>query len=216
MRPRRWACSQHLRRHLGSAAELARQRPFRAFAILQEAAEHLDVLGTDQLGLAGDLLDLRLAIDREEAHAIGKCPGDVLFLLDRVAERHAVGGNAGGKRLLDFHHGGAIEAGTHLGEQVEDLGRRVGLHGVENARVGQSLGESREVFGDDLKVDDENRAVLTSVAEELADAVGHDSLPTGPFKDPKRVEPMGKSRFPGPLWRRNTGNGHHPMTFAET
>lgn len=27
---------------------------------------------------------------------------------------------------------------------------------------------------------------------------------------------MGGFRFPGPLWRRSTGDGHHPMTFAET
>jgi hypothetical protein len=27
---------------------------------------------------------------------------------------------------------------------------------------------------------------------------------------------MGNFRFPGPLWRRNTGDGRHPMTFAET
>ncbi|PTM55279.1 hypothetical protein C8P69_105432 [Phreatobacter oligotrophus] len=27
---------------------------------------------------------------------------------------------------------------------------------------------------------------------------------------------MGGVRFPGPLWRRNTGGVDHPMTFAET
>jgi hypothetical protein len=27
---------------------------------------------------------------------------------------------------------------------------------------------------------------------------------------------MGRFRFPGPLWRRNTGDVGNPMTFAET
>ena len=40
---------------------------------------------------AGDLLDLGLAVDREEAHAERVGARDVALLLDRVAEGDAVG-----------------------------------------------------------------------------------------------------------------------------
>ena len=55
---------QHVDRHRGLAAELARQRPFGADAVGEDAAEHARA-GRG----AGDLLDLGLAVDREEADA---------------------------------------------------------------------------------------------------------------------------------------------------
>ena len=47
---------------------------------------------------AGDLLDLGLAIDREQAHAELEGARDVALLLDRVAVGDAVGRRAGGQR----------------------------------------------------------------------------------------------------------------------
>ena len=90
---------QHPRRHLRRAAEFARQRPFGARAVAEDAAEHLRA----RRG-AGDLLDLGLAIDGEEADAERIGARDVALLLDRVAEADAVGRRAGGQRLLDLGH----------------------------------------------------------------------------------------------------------------
>ena len=96
---------EHARRHLRRAAELARQRPFRAGAVAENAAEHL----RSWRG-ARDLLDLRLAIDREQPHAERIGARDVTLLLDRVAEADAVGRRAGGHRLLDLGHRSRVEA----------------------------------------------------------------------------------------------------------
>ena len=77
---------QHVRGHRGLAAELARQRPLRPDAVGEDAAEHL---GAGRR--AGDLLDLGLAVDREEAHAERIGARDVALLLDGVAVGDAVG-----------------------------------------------------------------------------------------------------------------------------
>ncbi len=88
----RMGALEHARRHLRRAAELARQRPFRARAVAQDPAEHLRA-GRG----ARDLFDLGLAIDGEEADAERVGARDVLLLLDRVAEADAVGRRAGGQ-----------------------------------------------------------------------------------------------------------------------
>ncbi len=88
---------EHVRRHFGDAAELARQRPFGAGAVAEHAAEHLRARRD-----ARDLLDLGFAIDREEAHAERIGARDVALLLDRVAEADAVGRRTGREHLLDF------------------------------------------------------------------------------------------------------------------
>ncbi len=93
--------------HLRHAAELARQRPFGAFAIREHAAEHAGAgSGT------GDLLDFLVAVDRKEADAERMRAGDVAFLLDRVAVGDAGSGRTGVERHFDFSDGGAIEVGA--------------------------------------------------------------------------------------------------------
>ena len=63
--------------------------------------------------------------------------------------------------------------------RLQHLRRRVGLHGVEHARVRQGAGELRVVVLHDVEVDDDAGPVLVaSVAQELADALGHGALPT--------------------------------------
>ena len=107
---------EHSSRHLRRAAELARQRPFGAGAVAQDAAEHLRA----RRG-ARDLLDFGLAIDREQAHAERVGARDVALLLDRVAVADAVGRRAGGHRLLDLGDRSGVEARAETSEQVEDF-----------------------------------------------------------------------------------------------
>src|ERR1700679_3207399 len=78
---------EHLDRPLPTAAELARQRPFGTGAVVEDAAEHLGAGGG-----AGDLLDLRGAVDRKQANAEREGARDVTLLLDGVA----VGAPSGG------------------------------------------------------------------------------------------------------------------------
>ncbi len=165
---------EHALRHLRHAAEFARQRPLGAVAVAQDAAEHLGA-GRG----ARDLLDLGLAIDREQADAERVGARDVPLLLDGVAERDAVGRGAGGEHLLDLDHGCRVEAGPEPGQEVEHLRIRVRLHGIEHARVGQRLGESGVVVAHDVEVDHEARAVFAASAEEVEDTIGHGGIPSG-------------------------------------
>src|SRR6201991_2034225 len=91
--------------HPRLAAELARQRPLRPDAVGEDAAE--DARARRR---AGDLLDLGLAVDREEADAERVGARDVSLLLDRVAERDAIRRGASGQRHLDLDHGRRVEA----------------------------------------------------------------------------------------------------------
>ena len=128
---------------------------------------------------AGDLLDLGLAVDREQANAEREGARDVALLLDRVAEGDAVGRGAGREHHLDLGDRGGVEAGAERGEQRQHLRRRVRLHGVEHARVGQRLGEGLVVVAHDVEIDDEAGAVVAAVAEEFADARSHGVSPQG-------------------------------------
>ena len=171
-RPERMGALEHARRHLRRAAELARQRPFRAGAVAQDAAEYFRA-GRG----ARELLDLGLAVDRKEADAERIGARDVLLLLDRVAETDPVGRRAGGERLLDLGDRGRVEARAEIGEQAQDLRRRIRLHRVEDARVGQRAGEAEIVLAHDVEIDDEARSVLAVAGEELLDAVRHERHP---------------------------------------
>ena len=175
---------QHVHRHLRRAAELARERPLRALAGAEDAAEHAHLVERDlrRLGGAGDLLDLGLAIDREQAHAETQRAADAALLLDGVAEGDAVGGGAGGERHLGLGHRRGVEAGAEIGEQPQHLGRGVRLHGVEHARVGERPCEADVVLAHDVEVEDHDGAVVAAEVaagtQEVADAVGHRYNPT--------------------------------------
>ena len=45
-------------------------------------------------------------------------------------------------------------------EQIENLGRRIGLDRVEHARVRQRAGEAQIILAHDVEIDDETRAVF--------------------------------------------------------
>ena len=163
---------EHTGRHFRRAAELARQRPFRAGAVAQDSAEHFRARRR-----AGDLLHLGLAIHGEQADPERIGARDVLFLLDRVAEADAVGRRASGQRLLDLGHRGSVEARAEPSKQIENLGRRIRLDGVEHARVGQGAGEAQIILAHDVEIDDEAGPIFVVAREELLDAVSHERHP---------------------------------------
>ena len=70
------------------------------------------------------------------------------------------------------------------GEQRQHFRRRVGLHGIEHAAVGQRLGKGLVVVAHDFEVDDEAglgvEALAAAVAQEFLDTFGHSTLPNGP------------------------------------
>ena len=146
---------EHVDRHLRIAAELPRQRPFRAGAAEQEAAEDLGA-GRG----AADLLDLGLAVDREQADAERIGARDVALLLDRVAEGDALGRGAGGEHHLDLGDRGGVEAGAKRDQQRQQFGRRVRLDGVEHPAVRQCLGKGAVVVAHDVEIDDQARTVV--------------------------------------------------------
>ena len=158
---------QHVHRHGGLAAELARQGPLSTGAIGEDAAEHLG--GRRR---TGDLLHFLVRIDGEQLHAEGVGARDVALLLDGVAKRDALRGGTRGERHLDLDDRGGVEARAHVGQHLQDLRRRVGLHRIEDAGVGHGAAEGAEVVGNDFKVDDEARTLGTSVTQEVENAGG--------------------------------------------
>ncbi len=195
---------QHVRRHCGLAAELARQRPFRPDAVGEDAAEH-----TRAGGDAGDLLDLGLAVDGEEADAELVGPGDVALLLDGVAVADAVRRGAGRERHLDLGDRGGVEAGAERREQRQHLRGRVRLDGVEHPGVRQGLGKVLEIGPDDVEIDDQDRtfidAALAALVQEFTDARSHvRALPIGSGRRCCRGDAVGGGR-PGARWGRTSG-----------
>jgi hypothetical protein len=70
-------------------------------------------------------------------------------------------------------HRGDVEARAELGQELEDLRRRVGLHGVEHLRVGQRLGEGEIVLAHHVEVEHEAGSFVVRRFREFADACGH-------------------------------------------
>jgi hypothetical protein len=163
---------EHVGGHGGIAAELARQRPLGAGAVEQEAAEHPCAGGG-----TGDLLDLGLAVGREQANPQREGAGDVALLLDGVAVGDAVGRGAGGEHHLDLGDRGGVEAGAEGGESRQHLRRRVRLDGVEHPGVRQGVGKGLVIVAHDVEVDDEARPAFGAIAQELVDALGHGARP---------------------------------------
>ncbi len=204
--PSRWACSSTSAAIAGVAAELARQRPFGAGAVEQEAAEH------PRAGRgAGDLLDLGLAVDREQPHPQREGAGDVALLLDGVAVGDAVGRGAGRQHHLDLGHRCGVEARAEPGEQRQHFRRRVRLDGIEHPRIRQRVGECLVVVAHDFEIDDEARPVFAAMAQELVDALSHGALPN-------RLEERQAARYDAGLrgradarWGRADARAQNPV-----
>ena len=166
--PERFGAGEHvdgLRRH---AAELAAERPFGAGAVGQDAAEDARA----RRG-AGDLLHFLHAVDGEERDAQRMRARNVALLLDRVAVGDALRRGAGFEHHLDLRHRSGVEGGAEPGEQAQDLGRRIGLHRIEDAAVGKGAGEGVKIAAHHVEIDHEARAHGSSLVEERADAVRH-------------------------------------------
>ncbi|ENN87458.1 hypothetical protein RHSP_28371 [Rhizobium freirei PRF 81] len=177
---------EHVDSHLRNAAELARQRPFGAFAIRQHAAEH-----TSAGSGTGNLLDFLVAVDGEEADTECMRTGDIALLLDRVAEGDAGSGRPGIERHFDFSDGRAIEIGAEAGEQAQHFRSGVGLDGIVDGAVRHGMTEGVEVVADDIEIDHQARTVRTSGSEKVANTLrGHVnslSIPKAPGK-PQRTK----------------------------
>ena len=158
---------EHIDRHFRIAAELARQRPFGAGAIGEDAAEHA---GTGRR--ARHLLDFLDGVDGIERYAESEGARDIALLLDRVTEGDAVGRGPGGKRHLDFGHRRRVKARAETGEQRQDLRRRIGFHRIENAGSRHGAGEAKIVGAHDFEIDDEAGAFGSSGGEEVENASG--------------------------------------------
>ena len=114
--------------HFRSAAELARERPIRALARDQNAAEHPRAGGATR-----QLFELGRAVEGEEPHPRLIGEGDVLLLLDRVAEGQPFGRGAVAEAQRDLGGAGDVEIRALPGQHRDDLGRRVGLHRIIDA-----------------------------------------------------------------------------------
>ncbi len=111
---------------------------------------------------------------------------DVPLLLDRIAETDPVGRRACGERELDLGDRGRVEARAEIGEQAQDLGRRIGLNRVEHPGVRQRAGEAEIIVAHDVEIDDEAWSVLAGRGEELLDAIRHGGIPGGAMLGPRK------------------------------
>jgi len=98
------------------AAKLARQRPFGAGAVAMDAADHAAAGGG-----AGDLVHLRLAVDREQRNAELEGGGDLALFLDGIAVGDAVAGAAGSEHGLRLLHRGDVEGRAEPVQQTQDF-----------------------------------------------------------------------------------------------
>ncbi len=123
---------------------------------------------------------------------------------------NSVGARAGGQRHFDLDHRGRVEARAQSRQQGEHLRRGIGLHGIEDARVGQRLGEGAVVVAHDIEIDDEARANVaafkTARAQKFLDTIGHRGIPQRRARAKPRQEPgFGgqQTSFARARWRRD-------------
>ena len=131
---------EHVDRHLGRAAEFPRQRPFGAGAVAEDAAEDL------HLG-AGGAARAIFSTSASQSTAKRRTPSSRAramsrsFLMVLPKEMRSAVAPAASTSSISTTEA-RVEAGAELGQELEHLRRRIGLHGVEHARVGQRTGEA--------------------------------------------------------------------------
>ncbi len=162
----RLCAAQNVDGHGRHATELARQRPFSTFTVRQHTAEHA-AAGSS----AGYLLDFFNAIDCIKANTQLESARNIALLLDGVAIGDTVWRRACFQSHFDFSNRSGIEARAERSEQAQDFRRRICLHRIEDARIGQSLLEALIVVAHDVGVDDEARTVRTAGVEEVDDTL---------------------------------------------
>ncbi len=159
---------QEVDRHLGDAAEFARQRPVGAGAIDQDAAENPRPRGRPR-----QLLELVRAVEGEQAQSRAISKDDVLFLFYRVAERQPVRGHAVIEAQLDFAAAGHVEIGALAVEHGEDRRGRVGLYRIVDAGERQMPAQCVVSLGDGVQIDDEAGGLGRIFGEEARDPLIH-------------------------------------------
>src|SRR5271165_5752478 len=100
--------------------------------------------------------------------------GDILFLLDRVAERQPVGGNPVTEAEPDFAAARNVETGTFPIEHGDDLGGRVRLDRIIN--LGERQIMAQHVIGppDHVEIDDEARGLGGVLGKKPGNSLAHD------------------------------------------
>ena len=144
--------SQQVDREVGGAPELAGERPGRTEPVAEDPAERR---GTGRR--LDELVELGLGVEREAADPQAVRLRDVALLLDGVAEAELVGRRSGSEALVDLADGRHVEARTLVHQQLQHVGVRVRLHGVEDRRDRQGGGQLLVALGDDVEVEHQQR-----------------------------------------------------------
>ena len=89
--------------------------------------------------------------------------GDVFLLLYRVAERQAPRIYTQAEAPFDLASTGHIKTRSDIGQPLENLWRRIGLHREKNPRNGQNLDQPQIASLDQIQIDDKKRRGQTRV-----------------------------------------------------
>ena len=132
---------EHVHRHLGHAAELARQRPFGAGAVAQDAAEHLHV------GRRVRSARAIFSTSASQSTAKRRTPSSRARAMSRsfliVLPKEMRSGVAPASSASSISTTEAVSKHEpSSARSLQHLRRRIGLHGVEHARVGERPGKA--------------------------------------------------------------------------
>ncbi len=162
--PERLGAQHELDGHGRGAAEFARERPLRAHIVHQHAAADARAGRRD-----GDLIELGLRVEGEEAHALVEGMGDVGLLLDRVAVGDPCGIDAEREAEIDLAPARRVEIGAEPVEQLEYLGRRVRFEGIIDLRRLERPADGEIALLDDVEVHHETGRARLHLVEEGGD-----------------------------------------------
>ncbi len=196
---------QHARRHFRHAAELARKRPFRTFAIAENAAEHLRTRCN-----ARDLLDLGFAIHGKQTHTTLESAGNIPLLLDRVAEGDAISRGTRREHHFDLADRSRVKARAELRQELKDFRCRIGLHRIEHTRIRQRAGKRIVIVADDINVDDKARTFVAAGPEEFTNAISHGSIPFSRGFPAWAMDTWVDTGSQAARWRRGKHSGSIP------
>src|SRR6516225_10798574 len=160
--------AQQLDCHLGCAAELARQRPLRPLAGNENAAKDARAGRRPH-----QFVELVSAVEGEQAYPRTIGEGDILFLLDRVAEGQSRRRNPVAEAQFDFAAARHVEIGAFAFEQGDDFGGRIGLYSVVDAREWEMSTQRLIGFGDHVEIDDEARGLGGMFGKKTCNFLGH-------------------------------------------
>jgi len=126
-------CDQEIGRHMGLAAEFARQRPFGTFVFDQQTAED-----TRTRRATGQLLELRSAVKGVKADASGRRARNSALALDRIAEGEPLGRNIQAQAYVELTAARQIEIGAESRKGGDDVRGRVYLDRIIDSADGNA------------------------------------------------------------------------------